>query len=434
MTTIKVDMSEVKEGEMEVYNIVEDFYYVLNGDLDSVRLDLKEEAIIALTVGWNHSYVHVKPGDKLYLEPVSADPIVFGVKSNPSIENKYLKSFNDLKKKVEYDYMVSEVTKLPVESFSIEVEKKNAPLRRLIDEIENDSTVSNLFKQSMRLRVIGLTTNDLSYYKGFYSRHFDEDPVLSNDFYAGFENSNITDPTYLLFDEGRQAVSFYHSRDLDYKEYESTKAFFKASINTAKQTYGEELVAKYCIMEQLSSMINFSGGLDGTDNIIAEYKSYTDEAYLNKKLDKVMKPWKHLMSGKVAPDFKAITMAGEEIKLSDLRGKRIYVDVWATWCGPCIAEIPALQKLESELHDMDIEFVSISIDEEKDKEKWQNFVIEKELSGHQLIAEGAWKSELAIAYNIKGIPRFMVIDKDGKLVSANAPRPSDPGAKLMLLK
>lgn len=112
-------------------------------------------------------------------------------------------------------------------------------------------------------------------------------------------------------------------------------------------------------------------------------------------------------------------------KLKDLEGKYVYIDIWATWCGPCIAEIPDLKEKEKKYHDKNIEFVSISIDEMKDNDKWKKIVEEKELGGIQLLADNAWKSQFVKDYKINGIPRFILIDPSGKIVSADAPRPSD---------
>ena len=111
--------------------------------------------------------------------------------------------------------------------------------------------------------------------------------------------------------------------------------------------------------------------------------------------------------------------------LDSLKRKYGYVDVWATWCGPCRKEIPSLQKVEEQYHGKNIEFVSISIDELKDHDKWNKLVTEKHWGGTQLFADCDWSSEFIEAYAVDGIPRFILIDPDGKIVNADAPRPSD---------
>lgn len=130
--------------------------------------------------------------------------------------------------------------------------------------------------------------------------------------------------------------------------------------------------------------------------------------------------------GQDSPKFNMEDINGKMVELDDFKGKYVYVDVWATWCGPCKREIPALKKLEEKYHDKDIVFVSMSVDALKDKEKWQKMVQEKELKGVQIFAENSWKSTFVEKYEIKGIPRFILIDKDGKILDADAPRPSSP--------
>lgn len=138
------------------------------------------------------------------------------------------------------------------------------------------------------------------------------------------------------------------------------------------------------------------------------------------------------LNNTVSPTFDYENHKGGSTKLEDLRGKYVYIDVWATWCGPCRAEIPYLKKVEEKFHDKNIEFVSISIDTKKDYEKWKKFVVEKELGGIQLFADKDWSSDFIKAYGITGIPRFILIDPQGMIVNANADRPSSPALTTLL--
>ena len=130
------------------------------------------------------------------------------------------------------------------------------------------------------------------------------------------------------------------------------------------------------------------------------------------------------MEGIVSPSFDYENHKGGKTKLEDLRGKYVYIDVWATWCGPCLAEIPHLKKVEAKYHGKNIEFVSISVDTEKDYEKWKKMVVSKELGGIQLFADKNWTSDFVKAFGINSIPRFILIGPDGKVIKADAARPS----------
>lgn len=125
---------------------------------------------------------------------------------------------------------------------------------------------------------------------------------------------------------------------------------------------------------------------------------------------------------------------GGTSSLADFKGKYVYIDVWATWCGPCRKEIPYLKQVEEQYHDKNIVFVSISVDKEKDHGKWKSMVKKEELGGVQLIADKDWKSDFIMAYGIRSIPRFILIDPQGKIVRSDAPRPSDPKLKKLLDK
>tara|TARA_B100000945_G_scaffold277434_1_gene242655 strand:- start:105 stop:743 length:639 start_codon:yes stop_codon:yes gene_type:complete len=165
----------------------------------------------------------------------------------------------------------------------------------------------------------------------------------------------------------------------------------------------------------------------------------TDEEFLAKAKDRINKTvdnWterkiavdKMPKTGEPAIDFTYPDKDGNELSLSSFKGNLVYVDVWATWCGPCRAEIPSLQKLESDYHGKDIIFMSISVD--TDKEAWEKMVEEEELGGVQLWGDG-W-SKITKDYAIFGIPRFMLFDTQGNVISTNAPRPSSDDIRGLL--
>ncbi|WP_159452612.1 TlpA family protein disulfide reductase [Pedobacter nyackensis] len=118
------------------------------------------------------------------------------------------------------------------------------------------------------------------------------------------------------------------------------------------------------------------------------------------------------------------------VKLNDFKGKVVVIDVWATWCGPCIKEIPFMKKLEESLKGKDVAFIGMSTDAEKDKSKWLKMIEEEGMKGVQLLAGQG--NEFSKFYKIGSIPRFLVFDKKGNLVTANAPRPSNPDLKSII--
>lgn len=139
-----------------------------------------------------------------------------------------------------------------------------------------------------------------------------------------------------------------------------------------------------------------------------------------------------LKPGDKGLDFKYEDKNGKMVSFSDLKGKVVLIDTWATWCGPCKVEIPHLKKLEEEMKGKNVHIVSVSVDEEKDKDKWKKMIADENLGGIQLFASG-W-SEITKYYKITGIPRFMLFDKEGKIITVDAPRPSSPDLKPLIEK
>ncbi|POY38595.1 TlpA family protein disulfide reductase [Solitalea longa] len=164
--------------------------------------------------------------------------------------------------------------------------------------------------------------------------------------------------------------------------------------------------------------------------IADKYNKYFLTADQKTRAEKIAAGLATFKQGERAISFTYPDLSGNQVSLTDFKGKIVLVDVWATWCGPCKQEIPSLKALEKEFHGKDVVFLSVSVDEEKDKEKWQKFIADGQLGGVQLFASG-W-SQITQAYAIKGIPRFMLFDKNGNIIDVDAPRPSDPKLKELL--
>lgn len=135
--------------------------------------------------------------------------------------------------------------------------------------------------------------------------------------------------------------------------------------------------------------------------------------------------------GQPAPDFILNDTGGKMISLKDFRGKILYIDFWATWCSPCLKEMPMAKSLEDTFREKEVVFIYISIDENEDV--WRKHIQEKQMSGTQLISPGGFNSEIAQLYKLKGIPTFVLIDKEGKVAKYDTNSPSS-GAKEEITK
>ncbi|WP_196893224.1 TlpA family protein disulfide reductase [Aureivirga marina] len=175
---------------------------------------------------------------------------------------------------------------------------------------------------------------------------------------------------------------------------------------------------------ELGGLLDKTTGLDSIfisdeKREVVQMNNYIDQFY-NQKQELLTK----LAKGTPSPVFNDYEdYSGGTKSLADFKGKFVYIDIWATWCGPCIKEIPALKEVEKKYHDKNITFISISVDSERDHEKWKTMVKDENLSGVQLFANPADQTFFQ-QYFVSTIPRFILLDPQGNIVNPDAPRPS----------
>lgn len=224
------------------------------------------------------------------------------------------------------------------------------------------------------------------------------------------------------------AMSMVYEKSLQYQlvnpnsleSYEYAKMSYKGEIRDA-------LLAKI-----VYGLINAEPFADRTEVV---YTDYVATVQKNKDFDEVEelhKVWAALKPGELAPNFTFEDIDGNMVSLSDFKGKMVYIDAWATWCGPCIREIPALKAFIAANSSEDVVYMQLSVDQDKDKQKWKDMVAEKDVKAIQLFT-GSDDKGFGVDYMVKSIPRFILIDKEGKFINSNAPRPSDSQALLELM-
>lgn len=380
-----------------------------------------ESGFYSLEYGRNTAYIFLNPKDKIYFSFDAnnfTNTLVF--KGTGSIRNNYL-----VKKSIEEDKLTEDLDyfyRVDEEQYLKNLEKVKKSHLNLLTKYN----VESFFKKA---EVKSLEYERLLYIKNFksnYKFYLGEEISVSKDFTKPIETINL-------------------KNEKDYK----TQPFYRYLVNS----HWNKKMDKANNVDEMLSIIRKTPSRDIAINLIESCFSKISsdkekgEIYLNfikkvtdhkpyieaaEKKYKESKESEKNVKGEISPEFSYENIEGKLISLSDFKGKYIYIDVWATWCAPCVKQIPYLKKLEEHFKNKDIVFISISVDKKKMKKNWKNYVQKKQLGGVQLFADNSFDSDFMNAYDVSSIPRFILIDIEGNIIDAKAPRPSFQKTKNLL--
>lgn len=302
-----------------------------------------------------------------------------------------------------------------------EAEYLNEVRKMTASKLSTTTMLSNLLPYIKAMRVKSLSAEDRIKIEALIWEDFDINKETLFSFSPAY-NTLVT-KRFDLLTKAERSKSPYLSQNTASKEE------FKMEI--AGKEIKNDFIREFFLFE--SAKIAVAGSED-VERTYSKYLSLAKDTNYLGKIETIYKNKKLTATGLASPQFTYVDINNKPVSLSSLKGNYVYIDVWATWCVPCIKEIPALKTLEEKYHSDPIKFVSISVDSKKDKGKWEAYVASNKLKGVQLFADKDFGSEFIKAYGINSIPRFILLDPDGKIISSNALRPSNPKTEEMFSK
>jgi thiol-disulfide isomerase/thioredoxin len=391
-----------------------DFKHEINLKDDGTFLDTLtiDQGYYTVRYGRNRASLYLSQGDSLN---ISTDGLKFNDEmtftGNGTAPNSYL-----AKKLSEGGNLnFQEVYAIEEADFLKKLDElKTEALTRLTDAKDLSKEFVALEKESINYEYLANLARYPSYHPYFAKK---EDYKASENLLDALDKVDYdNEADYRNFDSYQQIVSQHYMKAY----YEDSLKV--ESINTIKGIKSQNI--KDALANEIAYDISPSG--KHNEKIFSTIKEIAKNEKTLKQVTEKYNKVQNLVTGKSSPSFDYENNAGGTTSLADLKGKYVYIDVWATWCGPCIGEIPSLKKVEKEYHGKNIEFVSISIDQKDAYETWKSMIKNRKLGGIQLMADAAWKSQFVTDYAIEGIPRFILVDPNGNIVNADAPRPSSP--------
>lgn len=178
---------------------------------------------------------------------------------------------------------------------------------------------------------------------------------------------------------------------------------------------------EHALYKTIYNSMSRADDVSAVEPLLLDYRSLKPDTALLAALDKVYAVKSRISKGKPAIGFTYPDVSGKNVSLADFKGKIVYVDFWASWCGPCRREMPYAKKLV-EKYGRDIVFLFVSIDE--NEAAWKKAMQHEKINGIHLLAKEGFESQVLKDYGIAGIPHYLLIDKQGNIISGNAARPS----------
>ena len=201
----------------------------------------------------------------------------------------------------------------------------------------------------------------------------------------------------------------------------------KAQLEWIDEHLKNDKVGEFFVYQLIMAYVG-EKGIDHFSEIFPIYERWVkSERYRNVFADLYAR-WDKIAKGRKVPEIEFLDVEGQAVKLTNFKGKYIYIDVWGSTCPPCRKELPFLKMLEKDFVRKNIHFLSVSTD--RNKQAWIKAIQEEELDGHLFVPQDLKK--FMEVFQIKLIPRFILLDQELNIITADMTAPSDSETKKRL--
>ena len=395
-----------------------------------IPLDVGHALQAGLRVGRTEIPLYLRPNDALKVEFDALEPLESLVFSGAGADNNnfFLAFYRDIDLEIGDRFVMAEAGNRDHEAFVALLDSIVSVKTAYLETGKSAKELSDDFVEFMKTRIMYDRYTKMLEYPVLYSRmNQGEAPSgLSDDYYALLKKEDILDDTRL---ENLSYVNFLmawlnHERRLRTDE----PSHEEKSINRQNYHLAADLLTGKSRDFIQAMMVGRELSYGRMEDAEMVYRHFTDGsahgAYIE-RIHSIYNTMQSLTAGNSAPGFSMTDLEGREVSLADFRGKVVFMDFWASWCGPCMREMPHIRALKEHFAgEEDLVFVYVSID--TDEDAWRSTVERLDLEGVHFNTPGRERGVPAL-YNVKWIPTFYVIGRDGQIFDNRPPMPSEGG-------
>ncbi len=368
----------------------------------------------------NGAGFYIKPGAHVHVD-VDTKSFLNLIKFSGDLanENNYLKEYFILGRDMDRINSVQHLAFQDEVTFKKELNQVRDARLKLLNEYDSKHSLDAHFKYLEENRIKYEWVNRMETYE-VYRRYALEDSTftVSKDFYQFRDNVDKENRNLIIVPSYHYYLENIYQKEANEMTEKTGGDVYVNFLKTVQAKVKDSVIKERLLFSYAQQ------NLSKTADIENFFKAFKDASVDKGHIANIQKDYvelNRLNPGKIAPDFVLEDEKGNKVSLKDFKGKYVYIDVWATWCRPCIAEMPYLEKLKEVYKDAPIVFVGVNVNSYKGD--WTNYLKNNRVAGVKLYA--GENSAFAEDYQVYSVPKSILINPYGVISTASAPRPSE---------